>query len=566
MATKTYSHSWSLSGDYGMSQPTTISSSTIASFVAANIPPYSTINSVKVKIKNVYQKIALGDSKGDWLVRIGSSGKIGTEVYRSNESITKTSQTLTSSDIKSYFKSGTSDAGALSSGNDFVTVELLASVTRPWYVNGVDIIWDYTPRTYTITASGTNGTVTGGGTYNYNSTAKLTATPNEGYKFVKWSDGNTSNPRTVTVTANATYTAVFEKKTYTITVVVAPSPGGTVSLTSQTVEHGATATATAKYNVGYKFDHWLVNGVDNGYTSNILTGTITEDLVLTAVFVPCSHTINFKNADGSVVLTTTVANGKTLSSLPTVSRSGYTFVGWIPCAPAVKTDGTVLDSCQYTGDSSSFNALDKKYKYTDKLSLHIEAYMSSWEDIASLKSQIISCTEGGGWGLGYQANTTGHGCELYAGGYKGIDLGFGTAGAFSNKTWYSFDVVFSNGTFEVYLNGTKKGTQTTSNTAISYHSDNTIFVGAEAAKSATTPGGNYFKGYISNVFIANQGTRLEFATTSAVVENSADYYPVWRLNVGSLNEIYIGTTQPSKIYVGTSEVKAVYVGTTKVYG
>lgn len=249
--------------------------------------------------------------------------------------------------------------------------------------------------------------------------------------------------------------------------------------------------------------------------------------------------------------------------MPTVSRSGYTFAGWIPCEPAKKSDGSVLDSYKYNGDNTY--PLDKKYKYTDKLSVHIEAYMSNWEDIASLKAQIISCTEGGGWGLGYQANSSGHGTELYAGGYKGIDLELGTAGKFSNNTWYSFDIVFSNGTFEAYVNGTKKGTQTTANTTISYHADNTIFVGAEAAKSATTPGGNYFKGYISNVFIANQGTRLVAATTSTVVEGDIDYYPVWRLNTG-VNYIYVGTSQPKEIYVGTSPVKAIYVGTTKVYG
>ena len=37
----------------------------------------------------------------------------------------------------------------------------------------------------------------------------LTATANEGYKFTQWSDGNTENPRTVTATADVTYTAEF---------------------------------------------------------------------------------------------------------------------------------------------------------------------------------------------------------------------------------------------------------------------------------------------------------------------------------------------------------------------
>ena len=70
-----------------------------------------------------------------------------------------------------------------------------------------------TPK-YTITVTANNdayGTVTGGGTYDSAATATLTATPNEGYKFVNWSDGNANNPRIVTVTANASYMANFEE-------------------------------------------------------------------------------------------------------------------------------------------------------------------------------------------------------------------------------------------------------------------------------------------------------------------------------------------------------------------
>ena len=65
----------------------------------------------------------------------------------------------------------------------------------------------------TVTA-GTGGTVSGSGTYNYGATATLKATPSAGYHFVKWSDGNTNASRTVTVTGNATYTAIFEQDLY----------------------------------------------------------------------------------------------------------------------------------------------------------------------------------------------------------------------------------------------------------------------------------------------------------------------------------------------------------------
>ena len=53
------------------------------------------------------------------------------------------------------------------------------------------------------------GTVTGGGKYENGATATLEATPNAGYVFVDWEDGSKNNPRIVTVTADAEYTANF---------------------------------------------------------------------------------------------------------------------------------------------------------------------------------------------------------------------------------------------------------------------------------------------------------------------------------------------------------------------
>ena len=55
------------------------------------------------------------------------------------------------------------------------------------------------------------GSVTGMGTYDKGTTVTLTATANEGYRFVRWSDDVTDTPRTVTADVNGTaYTAVFE--------------------------------------------------------------------------------------------------------------------------------------------------------------------------------------------------------------------------------------------------------------------------------------------------------------------------------------------------------------------
>lgn len=67
---------------------------------------------------------------------------------------------------------------------------------------------------YTITLNvndATMGTVTGAGEYENGTTCTITATANEGYRFVNWNDGVTSNPRTITVTGDAQYTANFEE-------------------------------------------------------------------------------------------------------------------------------------------------------------------------------------------------------------------------------------------------------------------------------------------------------------------------------------------------------------------
>ncbi len=53
------------------------------------------------------------------------------------------------------------------------------------------------------------GSVTGGGMYKLNDVVTLTATPESGYDFHKWSDGNMENPRTITVLESTTLTAEY---------------------------------------------------------------------------------------------------------------------------------------------------------------------------------------------------------------------------------------------------------------------------------------------------------------------------------------------------------------------
>lgn len=72
------------------------------------------------------------------------------------------------------------------------------------------IFW---PNTYRVICSSTDpeqGTVTADKRWaDYLDSVHVTATPNYGYHFVRWTDGNTENPRRFFITQDTTFTAVF---------------------------------------------------------------------------------------------------------------------------------------------------------------------------------------------------------------------------------------------------------------------------------------------------------------------------------------------------------------------
>ena len=122
------------------------------------------------------------------------------------------------------------------------------------------------------------GTVDGGGIYDYGSTIQLLVHNNTGYRFQMWDDGNLTNPRTIFVEGDATYTAVFEPLPYEITTECDPVEGGTVS-GAGTYYYGTTATLTATPNENYTFLCW-----SDGIASNPRTVTVTGNANYKALF------------------------------------------------------------------------------------------------------------------------------------------------------------------------------------------------------------------------------------------------------------------------------------------
>ena len=189
------------------------------------------------------------------------------------------------------------------------------------------------PTQYTITvlsANTTMGTVSGGGTFDEGSTITITATPNSGYHFTQWSDGNTNASRTVTVTGNATYTAYFEANApnqYTITVLSNNAAWGTVS-GGGTYAAGSTATISATANSGYHFVQW-----NDGNTNATRTVSVNSDATYIATFeadAPVQYTITVVSANttmGTVSGSGTYNAGSTVTITAT-ANNGYHFVQW----------------------------------------------------------------------------------------------------------------------------------------------------------------------------------------------------------------------------------------------
>ena len=98
-------------------------------------------------------------------------------------------------------------------GDEVLSTELTCSfeVTEDVTIN---VTFEKIPQ-YTITTIASpdgKGTITGGGLYNEGTNVNLTATAHTGYTFVKWEDDDTAEAtRTITVTGDITYTAIFDK-------------------------------------------------------------------------------------------------------------------------------------------------------------------------------------------------------------------------------------------------------------------------------------------------------------------------------------------------------------------
>jgi len=211
-----------------------------------------------------------------------------------------------------------------SDGNTNTTRQVVVRENKIYVAN-------FNPIIYNISVVSNNtsmGTVSGGGALPYNSTCTITATPtaNE-YCLLQWSDGNTDNPRTVTVLGDATYQAVFGlKPTYSLALQTNNSEWGTVS-GSGSYLHGTVVQITATANTGYHFTSW-----SDGSTQSSRSIQMVKDSTIIATFAPNNYTVNVA-VNGVCAGMGTVTGGGvypygTNITMSATANYGYRFSQW----------------------------------------------------------------------------------------------------------------------------------------------------------------------------------------------------------------------------------------------
>lgn len=158
-------------------------------------------------------------------------------------------------------------------GYHFINWTLNGTVvsTDPTYTftvtGNANFVANFDVETYVITAAATpsiGGTVSGAGEFNYGESCTLTATPRNGYEFLRWTKNgavvSTNASFTFTVHENAHYVAQFTSRTVHIAASLSIREEGGVIIGAGDYAEGETVTMNIIPSEGYIFVEWQEDG------------------------------------------------------------------------------------------------------------------------------------------------------------------------------------------------------------------------------------------------------------------------------------------------------------------
>lgn len=235
---------------------------------------------------------------------------------------------------------------SVSLGND-VPLTFTATANRTIEAHFVEQVVTYTVNASCNPAEGGSISRSAQGPYASGSTLTLTASANQYYEFVNWTEGNTvvstSASYSFNVAANRTLVANFNyvAPTVTVSATASPAEGGSVSGTgAYTMGEQVTLSATPSAN--YSFTRWTENGTQIATTSTLTFIAGSADRNFVAVFTRDVQTFTVTGIaspleGGSVLGAGNIAEGQSIT-LTARPNPNYTFTRWTVNGTEVSTE------------------------------------------------------------------------------------------------------------------------------------------------------------------------------------------------------------------------------------
>ena len=176
------------------------------------------------------------------------------------------------------------------------------------------------------------------GVYDYT----IKATPDEGYRFVRWTDGVTENPRRVTLTQDTAFYAEFAPIMYNLTVRSNDETMGTVSGGGE-YKSDSTVRIEAHANDGFCFTRW-----NDNITENPRDITLSQDSTFTAYFESIDTKVNETSDDGFDVTVqdkTIYVHNSDGNEIQVTDITGRTIYSGYDTTITVRTPGVYIVRC-----------------------------------------------------------------------------------------------------------------------------------------------------------------------------------------------------------------------------
>lgn len=348
--------------------------------------------------------------------------------------------------------------------------------------------------------------------------------------------------------SNLLKTLIKPNTTYTVSFDCKPSVDGSIGFTgflNGNATNSMMASTSTIQGTCYanQWNHMIYRGITKASFDDISVSGQVVYFSRSGSLRGVNTTVLFKNIkveEGTVDTPWCPADSElTIDRTHIQDSSGYGHNGSIIGTPTLSSNtARYSSSMQFNGSNQAINAY-RGAMVTDAITASCWAYMPTWT--ASSKT-LMSCVESQGWGL----KPTGNSLRFVIVVNNSSNT---TLNATSSKTyaslsagWHMFTGTCDGTVAKFYIDGELEATSSTiTKGVIQYNSGNSLFIGAEASGSASTPAGDYFAGNISDARIyataLSQADIKQLYNTAAKVDN-----------LGGLHTFEFQEKGPNKIY------------------